>query len=173
MVFSQPCSQPPLFTLHSFISERKREDYNYNYRVHFSNTIKQVLTSVCFLVWHLSKLSTRVTLNLLCVASSTQCRLTSAVGQSIHGVAFVAETLKTTRGVQTRVITCPLKKTLIYICNQRRADDIIAEQSVAVFIRRDSPPTETHSRFIQNFPTRWNVTCTVCDIRLSNFGFWW
>lgn len=39
----------------------------------------------------------------------------SAMGQSIHGVAFVAQTLKTTRRVHTRVITCPLKKTLIYI----------------------------------------------------------
>lgn len=39
----------------------------------------------------------------------------STVGQSIHGVAFVAQTLKTTRGVHTRVITCPLKKALIYI----------------------------------------------------------
>lgn len=39
----------------------------------------------------------------------------STVGQSIHGVAFVAQTLKTTRGVHTCVITCALKKTLIYI----------------------------------------------------------
>lgn len=39
----------------------------------------------------------------------------STVGQSIHGVALVAQTLKTTRGVHTCVITCPLKETLIYI----------------------------------------------------------
>lgn len=56
----------------------------------------------------------------------------SAVGQPIHGVAFVAQTLKTTRGVHTRVITCPLKKTLVYIltrtliCQQLEAFSAVA-----------------------------------------------
>lgn len=107
----------------------------------------------------------------VCVAPSTQCRLTSAVGQSIHGVTFVAQTLKTTRGVHTCVITCPLKKTLIYICNQNEVDDIIAGQSVAIFIGRDFPPTDTHSHLILNFTTQCKVTCTVCYIRLKGNGF--
>lgn len=88
-----------------------------------------------------------VTLDLFCEAPSTHYRLTSAVGQSVHGVAFVAETLKTTRGVHTCVITCPLEKTLIYICNQTRTDDMKAAQSVAAFIMRDFPPTETRFTF--------------------------
>lgn len=56
----------------------------------------------------------------------------STVGQSIHGVTFVAQTLKTTRGVHTCVITCPLKKTLIYIltrtliCQQLEAFSAVA-----------------------------------------------
>lgn len=56
----------------------------------------------------------------------------SAVGQSIHGVAFVAQTLKTSRGVHTCVITCPLKKALIYIltrtfiCQQLEAFSAVA-----------------------------------------------
>lgn len=73
------------------------------------------------------------------------CRLTSAVGQSIQGVAFVAETLKTTRGVHTSVITCPLEETLVYICNQNRADDMKAGQSAAMFTKRDFP-TAAHTR---------------------------
>lgn len=77
---------------------------------------------------------------LLCESHSTQLRLTSAVGQSVHGIAFVAQTLKTTGGVHARVITCTLKKTLIYICNQNQVDDIIAEQSVAILINRNFPP---------------------------------
>lgn len=90
-----------------------------------------------------------------CVLRSSCCvQLTSAVGQPIHGVAFVAQTLKTTRGVHTRVITCPLKKTLIYICNQNQAGDIIAGQSVAIFIRRDFPPTDT-------FDPEVSHSCTV------------
>lgn len=80
----------------------------------------------------------RVPLNLSCV------HLTSAVGQSVQGVAFVAETLKTTRGVHTCVITCPLEKTLVYICNQNRADDMKAGQSAVMFTRRDFP-TAAHT----------------------------
>lgn len=72
------------------------------------------------------------------------CRLTSAVGQSVQGVAFVAETLKTTRGVHTCVIACPLEKTLVYICNQNRADDMKAGQSAVMFTRRDFP-TAAHT----------------------------
>lgn len=56
----------------------------------------------------------------------------STVGQSVHGVAFVAQTFKTTGGVHTRVITCPFKKTLIYIlarsfiCQQLEAFSAVA-----------------------------------------------
>lgn len=56
----------------------------------------------------------------------------STVGQSVHGVAFVAQTLKTTRRVHTRVITCPLKKALIhiltraFICKQLKALSAVA-----------------------------------------------
>lgn len=39
----------------------------------------------------------------------------STVGQSIQAVPFVANTLKTTRGVHTRVTTCPFEITLVYI----------------------------------------------------------
>lgn len=48
-------------------------------------------------VTHLQTEHLCVTLKLLCVAPSTQRGPTSTVGQSIHGVAFVAQTLKTTR----------------------------------------------------------------------------
>lgn len=89
-----------------------------------------------------------------CGYPSTRRCLTSTVGQSVHGVAFVAKTLKTTRGVHTRVITCPLKKTLIYICNQNKADDLIAGQSVVMFIRRDFPLHRQHFAF--------DPACTVC-----------
>lgn len=94
----------------------------------------------------------------MCVTPSTQRGLTSTVGQSVHGVAFVAQTLKTTGGVHTRVITCPFKKTLIYICNQNWADDIIAGKSaaisgLAIFIGRDFPPIDAHLHLILNFPT--------------------
>lgn len=44
------------------------------------------------------------------------CTLTSAVGQSIHGVAFVAEALETTGVVHTGVVAGPLEETLVYIC---------------------------------------------------------
>lgn len=71
-------------------------------------------------------------LNLLCVVPSTQLSLTSTVGQPIHGIAFVAQTLKTTRGVHTGVITCALEEAFVYICNQNQADDIIAGQSVGI-----------------------------------------
>lgn len=144
-MFSQPCSQPPLFTLHSFISVGESPSElslqgtflpHYQASVFCSNTEHSC-----------------VTLDLFCEAPSTHCRLTSAVGQSVHGVAFVAETLKTTRGVHTCVITCPLEKTLIYICNQTRPDDIKAAPSVAAFIMRDFPPTKAHSRFSLNFST--------------------
>ena len=162
MVFSQPCSQPPLFTLHSFISDRKKgKPLLWLQAPFFPNTF----TLVCFLAEHLSKLCSSCYVQLL-------PPLTSAVGQSIHGVAFVAQTLKTTGGVHTCVITCPLKKTLIYICNQNQADDIIVGQSVAIFIRRDFPPTDTCSHLILNFPTQWKVLCTAHYVRLNSIGFW-
>lgn len=45
--------------------------------------------------------------------------LTSAVGQSVHGVAFVAAALKTTGVVHTGVIAGPLEEALVYVCNQK------------------------------------------------------
>lgn len=165
MVFSQPCSQPPLFTLHSFISERERAHQNYHHRVRF---LQHYQASGFFS----NAEHSCVTLGLFCEAPSTHYRLTSAVGQSVHGVAFVAETLKTTRGVHTCVITCPLEKTLIYICNQTRPDDIKAAQSVAAFITRDFPPPETRSRFSLNFSTWWNMKRTKCYFVSNNISLW-
>lgn len=106
------------------------------------------VTLICFLIRHLSKRSIYVCYAPLaaCTSLHPKCRLTAAVGQSIHGVAFVAETLKTTRVVHTCVITCPLEKTLVYICNQNRAENIIAGQSVAALNSGGfffPPPTST------------------------------
>lgn len=60
----------------------------------------------------------KITLCSLFECFTREVYLTSTVGQSIQGVAFVAQTLKTTRGVHTCVIACALKIALIYICNQ-------------------------------------------------------
>lgn len=56
----------------------------------------------------------------------------STVGQSVHGITFVAQTLKTTRGVHTRVITCALEEAFVYIltgafvCQQLKAFSAVA-----------------------------------------------
>lgn len=73
------------------------------------------------------------------------CRLTSAVGQSIQGVAFVAETLKTTRGVHTCVITCALEKTLVYICNHNQAGDMKAGQVGCNVYEEGFPDRSAHT----------------------------
>lgn len=69
------------------------------------------------------------------------CAVTSAVGQSIQSVAFVAETLKTARGVHTIVVTGPLKKTFIYMYNHNQRDDIVAGQLVVFFMKISHPQT--------------------------------
>lgn len=73
------------------------------------------------------------------------CRLTSAVGQSIQGVAFVAETLKTTRGVHTCVITCALEKTLVYICNHNQAGDMKAGRAGCNVYEEGFPDRSAHT----------------------------
>lgn len=145
-VFTTLLTTAIVHTAFIYIWEEKGTFYNYILPIH-QWALLYGLALVC------------VTLKLLCVAPITRCRLTSTVGQPIHGVAFVAQTLKTTGGVHTRVITCPLKKTFIYICNQNQAGDIIAGQSVAIFIRRDFPPTDPHLHLILNFPT--SLKCDV------------
>lgn len=75
----------------------------------------------------------------------------STVGQSIHGVAFVAQTLKTTRGVHTRVITCPLEEALIYILTGAFVCEQFETFSTVALETADGVPAEVITAAIIKF----------------------